>query len=126
MEKYFQKMFVPVTALILIAMIGGCKEQNLSGTKKTRLIAAENIQLRKDLAQRDKEIEEQKELLAKCKQEKKQGQKAFIDLSTTASQNFEKIAELGKENKNLKEQIENLKKQTQGPGPNTPDKNSVK
>jgi len=101
--------------LILIALTAGCKDQNLSNTKKTRLIAVENNQLRKDLAQRDKEIEGQKELLVKCEQEKKdiegQVQNTINELSAANFQDFEKITKLEEENNDLKAQIESLKKQ---------------
>jgi septal ring factor EnvC (AmiA/AmiB activator) len=115
MGKKSQKQFVLTMVLILIALTAGCKDQNLSNTKKTRLIAVENNQLRKDLAQRDKEIEGQKELLVKCEQEKKdiegQVQNTINELSAANFQDFEKITKLEEENNDLKAQIESLKKQ---------------
>jgi len=59
-----------VVCVAFIILIAGCEGENLSDTKsnieKSRLIAIENIQLKEQLEQRDKEIERQKELLEKC------------------------------------------------------------
>jgi hypothetical protein len=43
-------------------MIAGCAEQQEPGDRKYRLISAENLTLKKDLQQRDKEIEKLKAL----------------------------------------------------------------
>ncbi|GAH10044.1 unnamed protein product, partial [marine sediment metagenome] len=81
---------------------------------KHQLIAAENMRLEKELKQRDKQIERQKELLEKCLQEKKawkeraqQNIKEQVDSILMVV--MEKIEELSKENKKLKAQIEQLK-----------------
>lgn len=63
------KAIALIVGVVVIALITGCEEQNPSGTRKARLVAAENIQLKKGLEQRDKQIERQKELLAKRQQE---------------------------------------------------------
>jgi len=126
MNGTIPKTLVLTAAVIALATTIGCEKQNLSDIKRTRLIAAENIQLKKDLAQCNKEIEEQKKLLEKCKGEKKRTGKMMLDMATAKLQDIKKIKTLEEENKNLKAQIEDLKKPAQSPEPNTPDQNSVK
>ena len=70
MERTVRKEFVLAVGSCLIAMlIAGCEEQNLSTARRDKLIAYENKQLKEQLAQREKKIEEQLEQLAQ--QEKK-------------------------------------------------------
>jgi len=130
MRKKTQKLFVLIAGLVSITLAGGCKEGNLSNTKRVRLIAAEKVQLKQDLVQCHKEIEEQKKLFAKFEQEKKDSEgrleDALIDMSTTNFQDAEKIKKLEEENNNLKAQIESLKKQLQDLKPKIEDQNSVK
>ena len=102
-------------SVVIVMSIGGCEEQNLPDTKKGRLIAAENIQLKKQLEKRDEEIKKQTELLNKCMDEKKALQKQkteetkkVIDLAMK-SINKETV-KLRAENKSLKAEIEKLKK----------------
>jgi len=114
MKRPAQKAFV-LAVCIVVMLIAGCEEEeNLSNPKKSRLIAAENMQLKKDLERRDKEIERQKELLEKCLQEKntwkekaRQNIQEQVDSIFTAV--MEKNKELRKENESLKAQIEKLK-----------------
>ena len=117
MRKSVQKTLVLTIGIVFVIMLlAGCQEQALSDTKKSRLIADENRQLKQQLTQSDRKIQKQKELLENCLEEKKnlramlQGQ--VKDLLGPA---FEKIsrenAELRKENERLKAQIEELKKQ---------------
>ena len=70
MKSLFQKTFVLAIG-IFIMLTAGCEEENLPDTKMSRLIAVENRQLKKQLEQRNKEIEKQKKLLEKCLQQKK-------------------------------------------------------
>jgi len=51
------------TFAVLIAVAGaGCYQQQSQGTKRTKLIAAENMRLKKELAELEKEIERLKQL----------------------------------------------------------------
>jgi predicted RNase H-like nuclease (RuvC/YqgF family) len=101
-----------VIAVMLIT--AGCEEQNASppNERKARLVGAENLELKKQLEQRDAEIEDLKENLDKCLRAQrdagKSSQEVFgkvIELTAKENQN------LREENKNLKSQIEDLKKQ---------------
>jgi len=126
-------MKIPILKIFLfvigvaVALSAGCQEEELIGAKKSRVIAAENIQLKKDLEQRDQEIEklkklhdkqakQQEELLTKCLQEKEtwkqkaqQNIKEQVDSVLTAV--VDDNAKLREEIKNLKSQIEKLKKE---------------
>ncbi len=118
-----REVFVLVVSVVVM-LIGGCAGQEPPSVKKSRTIAAENIELRKQLAQSSKEIEklkeqhskeidEQKKLLQTCLQEKE-------DLKKRSQQNIrnqvkgvldtvlEENVKLRDENKQLKAQIEEL------------------
>ena len=129
MKRPDLKVIVLIVGIALM-LIGGCGGQNEPpSVKKSRTIAAENIELRKQLAQSSKEIEklkeqhgkeidEQKKLLQTCLQEKE-------DLKEKSRQNIrsqvkgvldtvlEQNKKLREENNKLKAQIENLQKQPQ-------------
>jgi len=126
MEKALKKGFVLAVSVLVIS-IAGCQEQEQPGTKKSRLIAAENMQLKKELEQRSEEIErleelhdrqmkEQAELLEKCLQEKdawkeKSRQNVRNQVKGVVDAIMEQNVKLREENKKLKEQIEELKKE---------------
>ncbi|MHC4395972.1 MAG: hypothetical protein ACYS1A_10000 [Planctomycetota bacterium] len=117
MRKSVQTALILAIGIVFVVMlIAGCEEQSLSNTKKSRLIANENRQLKQQLARRDREIEKQKGLLAKCLVEKKN----LLGLSDEKIENMmggafgnisKQNVELQQENKKLKAQIEELKNQ---------------
>ena len=117
MRKSIQTTLVLTIGIVFVIMLlAGCQEQGLSNTKKSRLIANENRQLKQQLARRDREIEKQKELVAKCLEEKKKleslSQGQIENLMGGAFENISReSAELIEENEKLKAQIEELKKQ---------------
>lgn len=61
-------IFLTIVGIVFVA---GCEEENKIDTKKSRLIAAENMHLKKDLERCQKEKGKQKELLEQCEQAKK-------------------------------------------------------
>lgn len=114
MKRLTQKAFVLAVCIVGIALIAGCEEESKIDTKKSRLIAAENMQLKKDLEECQKEIEKQKELLEQCEQAKK-------DIEEQSAKNIEDLFDdifgdvlkesqvLREENEELREEIEQLK-----------------
>jgi regulator of replication initiation timing len=134
MEGPARKTFVIVVS-VAVMLIGGCGGQESPNVKKGRALAAENIELRKQLEQRSAEIEKltqrhgeeikkQQSLLEKCEQEK-------LTWKTKAQQNIrdqvkgvldtvvEENARLREENQAFKAQIEALQKEsTQNKDPN--------
>jgi predicted nuclease with TOPRIM domain len=119
------KAFVLAVCVVAIIIITGCEEQQVSGGKMARIIAAENIQLKEQLQQYKSEIEKLKkqydielkkqgELLAKCSREKKSLEEQFAGkYEDQINEFFKTVAQesgkLDEENKQLKAQVEKLK-----------------
>lgn len=114
------------TAVMLIV---GCGQQEPPSVKKSRAIAAENIELKKQLEHRSKEIEKLKEqhnkeikkqekLLAQCLQEKeawkkKSQQNIRNQVKGVLDAVMEENTKLREENEKLKAQIKELQKEPQ-------------
>ncbi len=129
MKRPAREAFVLVVC-VAVMLIGGCGGQNEPpDVKKSRTIAAENIELRKQLAKSSKEIEklkelhskeidEQKKLLQTCRQEKetwknKSQQNIRSQVKGVLDTVLEENKKLREENSKLKAQIEELQKQPQ-------------
>jgi len=99
-----------LTAVLLGAgaVFSGCEEQasDPSTMRRARLVADENIELKKQLAERDKEIERQKQLVDDCKQEMAKAQE---EAGSTMLQMLQQLAESGKEVETLTEENTKLK-----------------
>ncbi|MCX5638573.1 MAG: hypothetical protein NTX52_12910 [Planctomycetota bacterium] len=127
MKGTTQKVFIVAVGVIVFVLIAGCQESATGGptdAKKSRLIAAQNMELKKELANRDKEIARLKELhskeikrqeglLAKCQEGKKLWQgKADENIKEQVSEilaaTMERSSKLQEENESLKAQIEKL------------------
>ena len=122
------KTFVLLVSLAVVPTIG-CGPQEPPNVKKTRVIAAENIELRKELDRRNEEIEmlkeqhgreldEQKKLLQTCLQEKedwqnKSRQNIRNQVKGVLDTVLEENTKLREENKQLRSQIAKLQKQPQ-------------
>ena len=127
MKRPDRRAFILIVGIALM-LIGGCVGQNEPpSVKKSRTIAAENIELRKELTQSSKEIEklkeqhgkelnEQEKLLADCLQEKetlkkKSRQNIRSQVKGVLDTVLEENKKLREENAKLKAQIEELQKQ---------------
>jgi len=103
MKRWTQKAVILAVGVVIM-LTAGCEKENP--------LAKENMQLKEQLEQRDKEIEKQKELLVKCQQEKKvwaeQIQESIKGMRDSAIKDMEEIGRLGEENAKLKSQIEQL------------------
>ena len=120
------KAFVLVVAVAVI-LIAGCGQQEPPSVKKSRAIAAENIELKKQLEHRskeieklkeqhDKEIKKQEKLLAQCLQEKetwkkKSKQNIRKQVKGVLDVIMEENVKLREENERLKAQIKELQKE---------------
>jgi hypothetical protein len=123
MKRSALKIFV-LTVCVVVMSIAGCGNQEPPSVKKSRLIAAENMRLTKELERRDKEIEsirelhnkeskKQEKLLAKCLEEKESWkQKARQNVRNQIKGVFDAVMEqnvkLREKNEKLKAQIEKL------------------
>jgi len=117
MKKAVRKDFILAVGICLIAvLIAGCEEQNLSTAKESKLIAYENRQLKEQLAQQEKKIEEQGRLLEECQQRREVLEESFEDeLDVRVGELLEVFAQLDKqlneENNELKAQVKELQAQ---------------
>ena len=124
MERAAQQIFVLAVGVAIIS-IAGCGQPETPSKKMSRLISVENTRLKKELEQRNKEIERltklhnkeskrQDKLLAECVQEKESWkQKAKQNVRNQVKGVFDSVmeqnAKLREENENLKAQIEKLR-----------------
>ncbi len=101
-------------SLGLFVLICGCEESGQAGDRQARLIANENMQLQEQIKSLNKEIQKQKELLATCQEAKKaiaasEGSRKFDEgVIELLEKSNKKVAELTKENMELKERIKEL------------------
>jgi len=125
MKRVVRKIFV-LAVCVVVMSIAGCGQQELPSVKKSRLIAVENMQLKRELEQRNREIEKlieqhnkeikkQEELLAKCVREKDSWkQKAQQNVRNQVKGVFDAVmeqnAKLREENEKLKAEIEKIQK----------------
>ncbi|HUS73277.1 MAG TPA: hypothetical protein VMY06_09450 [Sedimentisphaerales bacterium] len=120
MKESAPKMLVVAVGIVFgIMLFAGCEEEEknssntTSDTKRSRLIAIENVQLKKQIEElkktHAKEIKRQKELLGKCEREKKNLEK----LSSKGVDSYmnDLLRPLAEENAKLREEIETLKAQ---------------
>ena len=119
------RIFILAAGIIIIILSAGCEEEQVKDNQKARVIAAENIQIKNLLQQRDSEIEKlkeqqkselkkQEELLIKCQEEKKALEEQLTEKYEGQINEFlenlgEENAKLQQENENLKLQVEKLK-----------------
>ncbi len=120
MKRNILKALVLAAGAVAIMLNVGCEEQQQQqpSAKMAKVVAAENIQLKKDLQQRDSDIEklkeqhanelrEQQKLIAKCQEEKRDLQEQLAGEFQGQLDNL--VGSIAEENKNLKAQIETLK-----------------
>ncbi len=124
MKKPARDIFV-LAVCVVVMLIAGCGNQEPPSVKKSRLIAVENMRLKKELGQRsrenerlnelhNKEIKRQEKLLAECMQEKESWkQKARQNVRNQVKDVFDAVmeqnAKLRDENEKLKAQIEKIR-----------------
>jgi chromosome segregation ATPase len=120
MQKQLLKSVVAIVTLAGVLILAvGCQEEKIDA-KKTRLIAAENINLKREITHRDqeiqklkqqhaKELEQQKKLLSDCKQRnenlEKELKKGLEERVTSVT------STIMDQNIKLREQLDNLRKQ---------------
>jgi hypothetical protein len=112
-------LIVAVGIIFSIMLIAGCEEEetnastSTSDAKRSRLIAIENAQLKKQIEEMKRanarEINRQKTLLGKCEKEKADLEK----MSSTGVESYMKdmLEPLAEENSKLQEEIKALKAQ---------------
>lgn len=127
MKETAQKIFILIICVLML--MSGCEQQETTGVKKNRLIASENMKLKKDLKRLNVEIKKLKEqhntqikkkekLLAQSIERaeawrKKASQNVRNQVEGVVDAVMEQNVELREENKKLKAEIEQLKAQVQ-------------
>jgi nitrogen fixation/metabolism regulation signal transduction histidine kinase len=126
-RPFFKASFIIIAIAVMLTV--SCGPQEPPSVKKSRTIAAENIELKKQLAKSNKEIEmlkaqyrkkinEQKEQLQKCLKEKealkeKSRQNIRNQVKGVLDTVLEENRKLREQNAKLQTQIEELEKQPQ-------------
>ena len=111
-----------LTVGVAVIFLAGCQESEAPSQKKSRLIAAENMELKKTLQQREKEIETLKiqhardverreKALAQCRKQTENCRKELEEgldekVNDVLGTMMEEIAKLRAENEALKAKIE--------------------
>ncbi|MHC4499248.1 MAG: hypothetical protein ACYS9T_03840 [Planctomycetota bacterium] len=125
MRRLARKTYLLAVSIVVgIILITGCQEQNLPDAapseKMSRLIAAENMDLKKQIEEQEKvhakEMQKQEKLLDRCLTDKKALEKRTKkeierQVNEIVSVVIAKNAELRQENKSLKAQIDELKRE---------------
>jgi nitrogen fixation/metabolism regulation signal transduction histidine kinase len=119
MKEQFPKVFF-LAICVAIVTCAGCQEQELPSDKKSRAIAAENMQLKKELKQRDEKIEQLKKQYDKqLQQQQKQSAKCLKQKEALEKQLQKNVkdqvddvlATVIDENTKLREEIKKLKEE---------------
>lgn len=126
MKGTARKISALTVCAVVIMLIAGCGQKEPPDMKKSRLIAVENMRLKKELELRNKEIErlqelrnkeskKQEKLLAESVKEKENWkQKALQNVKKQMEGVFDTVieqnAKLRRENEELKAQIEKLRR----------------
>ena len=99
---------VLLTALLGTLLLAGCQKSDSSQIRKARLVANENLQLKRQLAEKDTQIEDLKKQIEKIEAEKA---KADEEFGSTTIKTLQMVAETEKRNQALAEENEKLKKE---------------
>ena len=125
MKGQARKVFVIAIGFVAM-LLAGCGQKEPPDVKQSRAIAAENIELRKQVERlnqeidrlkerHEKDIKEQQKLLAQCQQDKeswkkKAQQNIRSQIEPVLDAVMDETAKLREENTKLKAQIEQLQK----------------
>lgn len=112
--KWTSWVAVCLAAVVLVSLIAGCEEENISDVKKHRLIAVENKELKAEVEKLDKKVAKLEDDLAQCRTDR---DKWEVTATETIQKNvrgilghaMEKNVQLREENVKLKAEIEQLK-----------------
>ena len=122
MKKNAILFLLSAVFVLTVILFAGCEESNKFSDKRARLVGNENLQLKKQLAQKDAEIkglnariEELEDEVIKCEENTKASvkrvTKSVTSIMGTFGETSRKVDTLEVENAQLKEQIEQLKSQ---------------
>jgi len=105
--------FVLLTAAFGTLLLAGCQKSDASQIRKARVVANENLQLKKQLTEKEIQIQDLKKQIEEIEAEKVKADEQF---GSTTIKTLQMMAEvenrnqtLTAENEKLKEEIESLK-----------------
>lgn len=105
-------MFMAILGILLLA---GCQESESSQIRRARLVANENLQLKQNLKEKDKQIEELKTQIETLEVEKakviEQSGEASIKTLRMLLESEKRAEAIVIENRKLEEELEKLKAQ---------------
>ncbi|MDD5011150.1 MAG: hypothetical protein PHQ00_03395 [Phycisphaerae bacterium] len=107
-----------ILAVLIIPMAAGCNEDSTADiSRKDRLLANENLNLKNEIKQYLKEIEKQKALLQQCQQENERiqteaGETTSFLMEQLPKDLMEQTERLTRENEQLRTRIDELEKTT--------------
>ncbi len=114
-QAVLKTVFWAICISFFLIFTCGCEEELNPSEKKNRLIAAENIELQKQLTKKDIEIERLKSALekfnAEAEEQKEQMNKEMESVGEYIMSVLTENIQLQEENEKLKKQIEELRKQ---------------
>ena len=106
---------ITVAIATCLVFVTGCDEQQTIRDKQVRLVANQNLGLKKQLQEKDAEIERQKGLVVDCQTAKEEQNLAhersaegMINIMKSISQQATQIEQLTAENEQLKARIAEL------------------
>lgn len=104
------RQITTLTVMLMMAaiLLAGCQESESDMIKRARLVGSENIQLKKQLAEKDKEIQKLEDEIARLEKERTKDQEEF---SNTTINTLQLMADTLENNETLTAEIKALKEQ---------------
>ena len=103
-----QTTMLTVMLMMATVLLAGCQESETDMIKRARLVGSENIQLKKQLAEKDKEIQGLKDEIARLEKERAKDRDEF---GNTTIQTLQMMADTMAKNEALTAEIKTLKEQ---------------
>jgi hypothetical protein len=91
--------------LVNLPFITSCEESGNADNRRARLVANENLELKKQIKLKEKEIQKQKRLLAQSEEDRA---KETEQVGDSLIKIMQQLATIGKENEQLKVKIKEL------------------
>jgi ABC-type phosphate transport system auxiliary subunit len=113
MKVTVSMLVITLIVIVSISFFSGCEEQ--VDSRKARLAMAENLELKKQIEQCERQVDNKEDALEQCRTQKDRLQEQINDdlsgmITVMAAAMEQEKEQLQKENKQLKDQIEQLQK----------------
>ena len=101
-------VIVLAIAVLGVSTLSGCQESESNQIRRARLVANENMKLKKQLAEKDRQIEELNKQIEKIEAERAKDHDEFGEATIKTLQ---MVADSETENQALREEVEKLKEE---------------